>query len=113
MVERGGDHLECHACTGHWQHDKRHGFGRCKFADGARFAGRWEDDGWVQSAADATRSGIPPECLPLRATAGHNCCFILQVDDRLCCVHWRLQHGARDKYCEHNNCRHMPGNARM
>lgn len=65
--------------TGAWRDDKRHGFGRCKFADGARFAGRWEDDGWVQSMADAARSGVAPQCLPLRSTAGADCCFTIQV----------------------------------
>ena len=113
MVERSTLTSFCHAPAGHWQHDKRHGFGRCKFVDGTRFAGRWEDDGWVQSAADAARSGIPPECLPLRATAGHDCCFTLQVHDRPRRVYWQLEHETRDTYCEHNNCRHMPGNATM
>ena len=27
---------------------KRHGQGFCKFADGVKFRGEWEDDGWVQ-----------------------------------------------------------------
>ena len=34
--------------AGEWVAGKRHGQGFCKFADGVRFRGEWEDDGWVQ-----------------------------------------------------------------
>ena len=33
---------------GDWVAGKRHGQGFCKFADGVKFRGEWEDDGWVQ-----------------------------------------------------------------
>ena len=33
---------------GDWVAGKRHGQGFCKFADGIKFRGEWEDDGWVQ-----------------------------------------------------------------
>jgi MORN repeat len=102
--------LKCHAPAGHWQHDQRHGFGRCKFADGTHFAGRWEDDGWVQSAADAARSGIPPECLPLRTTAGHDCCFTIQVHDCERRVYWQLDTDSMPNSYQHKNCGHMQGN---
>ncbi|KAK9866675.1 hypothetical protein WJX84_002407 [Apatococcus fuscideae] len=38
---------------GDWKNDKRHGRGLCKFAaDGVKFRGEWEEDGWVQTAAE-------------------------------------------------------------
>ena len=91
--------------AGGWQQDKRHGFGRCRFADGMRFAGRWEADGWVQSAADAARSSIAAECLPLRATAGCDCCFSIQV--RACSLTCTMSGMYKDQALVWDDSRHV------
>ena len=44
--------------AGEWRCDKRHGQGVCRFADGSHFRGEWEDDVWLQSAADPALSKV-------------------------------------------------------
>ena len=44
--------------SGEWRCDKRHGQGVCRFADGTHFRGEWEEDAWLQSAADPALSKV-------------------------------------------------------
>ena len=62
--------------SGDWKCDKRHGQGVCLFADGTRFSGEWEEDAWLQSAAD------PARCKVVGLTdglAGQHTSFTIQV----------------------------------
>lgn len=61
---------------GEWRHDKRHGQGICLFADGTKFKGEWEDDAWLQSAADPLHSQVQGLA---DALAGQQTCFTIQV----------------------------------
>ena len=65
--------------TGDWVAGKRHGQGFCKFADGIKFRGEWEDDGWVQSAADPARCKVLPAPGLCRAVAGVEATFTIEV----------------------------------
>ena len=65
-------------CSGDWKDDKRHGQGICLFADGTRFTGQWEEDAWVQSAADGALSRVAGPGLA-KALAGQSASFVIQV----------------------------------
>jgi len=75
---------------------KRHGQGFCKFADGVKFRGEWEDDGWVQSAADPVRSKVLPAPGLCRAVAGQQATFSIEV---LCCGVTPLENSQRLRTC--------------
>jgi hypothetical protein len=66
---------------GQWRAGKRHGQGACLFADGTRFSGLWEDDEWVQSAADPGRCRAAGKGLS-RAVAGQTAEFTIEVGCR-------------------------------
>ena len=68
--------LRMHA--GEWAGDRRHGWGMCRFADGARFKGEWEEDAWVQSLAEARRCRAKGPGLS-RAAAGAEATFLISV----------------------------------
>ena len=68
----------CHAQSGQWKCDKRHGQGICLFADGTRFRGEWEEDAWLQSAADPTLCKVSGLGLA-KALAGQTASFAIQV----------------------------------
>lgn len=70
--------MPCCRYQGEWAQGKRHGHGSCLFADGVRFTGRWEDDEWVQSAADPARCRAAGKGL-CRALAGHVAQFTIEV----------------------------------
>lgn len=63
---------------GGWAGDKRHGWGVCKFADGARFKGEWDADAWVQGLADPSRCRAKGAGLS-RAVAGVPSSFAISV----------------------------------
>ena len=64
--------------AGDWARDRRHGWGVCRFADGAKFRGEWEDDAWVQSLADPGRCRAKGPGLS-RAVAGAEAAFLISV----------------------------------
>ena len=64
--------------AGDWKADKRHGQGVCMFADGTKFKGAWEEDAWVQSAADGALSRVAGPGLA-KALAGQSTSFMIQV----------------------------------
>jgi MORN repeat len=66
------------AVAGEWKDDKRHGYGVCKFADGTKFRGEWEDDGWVQSAAEPELCRVSGAGVA-RATAGREAAFGIEA----------------------------------
>ena len=73
--------MNSHAMTqslisGEWKCDKRHGQGVCLFADGTHFRGEWEEDAWLQSAADPALSKVVGVTDGL---AGQGASFIIQV----------------------------------
>ena len=76
--------LICPACgvAGQWEKGRRNGQGLCLFADGARFRGEWEDDAWVQSAADPALCRVRGPGMA-RALAGAPASFTIQVP-----LHW-------------------------
>lgn len=61
---------------GEWRCDKRHGQGVCRFADGTHFRGQWEEDAWLQSAADPALSKVVGLT---DALAGQPTSFTIQV----------------------------------
>ena len=61
---------------------KRDGQGFCKFADGVKFRGEWEADGWVQSAADPARCKVLPAPGLCRAVAGQEATFSIEARPR-------------------------------
>jgi hypothetical protein len=61
---------------------RRHGHGKCKFEDGTTFKGAWDDDGWVQTVADAARSKVAGAGI-VRAEAGKTARFLIQARDVL------------------------------
>ena len=76
--------------AGDWKNDKRHGRGKCKFADGAKFRGEWEEDGWVQTSAEpslcnAARKGLH------QSVAGETAGFRIEV---------RIESGALHSRCD-------------
>ena len=62
--------------SGEWRCDKRHGQGVCRFSDGTRFRGEWENDAWLQYAADPALSKVVGLT---DALAGHHSSFTIQV----------------------------------
>jgi len=64
--------------AGKWKDDKRHGQGTCLFADGTRFRGEWEEDAWLQSAAEPALTRVSGPGLT-KALAGHTASFVIQV----------------------------------
>ncbi len=64
--------------AGNWKDDKRHGQGTCLFADGTRFRGEWEEDAWLQSAAEPALTRVSGPGLTA-ALAGHTASFVIQV----------------------------------
>lgn len=67
---------------GEFVRGRRHGHGKCKFQDGTTFKGAWDDDGWVQTAADAARSKVAGAGI-VRAEAGKTAKFLIQARDVL------------------------------
>lgn len=61
--------------------DKRQGHGICKFADGSKFSGQWDRDGWIQSMADPALSRLGGIGLA-QATAGSDATFLIKVSFR-------------------------------
>jgi len=64
--------------AGNWKDDKRHGQGTCLFADGTRFRGEWEEDAWLQSAAEPALTRVSGPGLT-KALAGQTASFVIQV----------------------------------
>lgn len=64
---------------GDWLADMRHGTGSCKFADGTKFRGQWEEDGWTQSGADPARCKVIASPGLSRAVAGQQATFEIKV----------------------------------
>ena len=63
---------------GEWKEDRREGQGKCRFSDGTKFRGQWENDAWIQSTA------CPLHCIVSgdgrhRATAGKKAVFRIEV----------------------------------
>lgn len=65
---------------GEFAEGKRHGQGKCKFEDGTTFKGAWDDDGWVQTAADAAKSRVAGAGI-VRAEAGKVSKFLIHARD--------------------------------
>ncbi|DBB01026.1 TPA: hypothetical protein ACH3X1_000926 [Trebouxia sp. C0004] len=68
--------------TSNWKDDKRHGQGTCLFADGTRFRGEWEEDAWLQSAAEPALTRVSGPGLT-KALAGQTASFVIQAYDEL------------------------------
>ena len=68
--------LDC--VSGEWKEGKRHGHGTCHFADGTKFTGEWEDDAWLQSAAESSLCVATGDGLS-HAAAGEEAEFVIQV----------------------------------
>ena len=71
-------HARLLRCTGQWANDKRHGQGTCKFADGSKFSGQWDNDAWLQSMADPALSKLGGPGLT-RAMAGCDATFLIKA----------------------------------
>ena len=71
-------HARLLRCAGQWANDKRHGQGICKFADGSKFSGQWDNDAWLQSMADPALSKLGGPGLT-RATAGCDATFLIKA----------------------------------
>ncbi len=65
--------------TGEWNNDKRHGRGICKFADGVKFRGEWEEDGWVQTATEPSQCRAAGTGLH-QSIAGESATFQIEVN---------------------------------
>jgi hypothetical protein len=63
---------------GSWKGGQRHGQGLMVFADGVVFRGLWEEDSWVQSAADPVLCRLRGHGLS-RAVAGKSAEFVIKV----------------------------------
>jgi hypothetical protein len=63
---------------GSWKAGKRHGHGLMLFADGVAFRGQWEDDVWLQSAAEPALCRLRGPGLA-RAVAGQRAEFNIKV----------------------------------
>ena len=64
--------------AGHWQAGQRQGQGLCKFADGTKFLGEWEEDCWLQSVAEPSLSRVCGKGLT-RCVAGCPTMFFIQA----------------------------------
>ena len=64
--------------AGEWSNDKRHGKGVAVFADNTTFQGQWQDDGWIQSAAEPSLCRVKGKGLA-RAVAGVRANFSIEV----------------------------------
>ena len=73
--------------SGEWECDKRHGQGVCLFADGTCFRGEWEEDAWLQSAADPALSKVVGLTDGL---AGQRTSFSIQVQPCCMCSLYRV-----------------------
>ena len=69
---------EAAASAGQWAKDRRQGPGICKFADGSKFSGQWDNDAWIQSMADRALSKLGGVGLT-QATAGLDATFLIKV----------------------------------
>lgn len=104
---------------GQWKAGKRHGQGLMLFADGTVFTGAWEEDEWLQSAAEPALCRMSGPGLK-GAVAGQRAEFTIQVicpssqaaDCRHVHVHARVHvlcrsfslAGSADRPCFH--CQH-------
>ena len=58
--------------------DRRQGHGICKFADGSKFSGQWDNGAWMQSLADPALTKLGGIGLT-QATAGCDATFLIKV----------------------------------
>lgn len=63
---------------GQWKAGRRHGQGLMVFADGTVFRGAWEEDEWLQSAAEPALCRMNGPGLQ-GAVAGQKAVFVIQV----------------------------------
>ena len=79
QITAANSHFKCLLMiAGTWRDDKRHGQGTCLFADGTRFRGEWEEDAWLQSAAELPLTRVSGPGLT-KAFAGKTASFVIQV----------------------------------
>ena len=70
---------------GDWKKGLRHGHGLMVFADGTRFKGAWEEDEWLQSAAEPSLCRLKGPGLS-RAVAGTQATFSIRVSAPCNCL---------------------------
>lgn len=89
--------------AGDWEADRRHGTGFCKFSDGTKFRGRWEEDGWMQSGADPARCKVIAAPGLSRAVAGQQASFEIKVSVWMTASTAPFLHPRFRMQCMHHN----------
>ena len=89
--------------AGNWKNDKRHGQGTCLFADGTRFRGEWEEDAWLQSAAELALTRVSGPGLT-RALAGQTASFVIQITPCHAFINITQLHPVSSRLCDHVVC---------